>query len=171
MLSHYLTTLLSESTIKSQEVPFGSNASDYNDEKVGLHSSSKSYYAVTTVEDGYLLVSISRVNGHVKFTLSDNAFVGRMIHVPATFRRQNVRNALQYMPIILFLFKTILTKFFTRIPAITLVGTFSMENRMLMFLMRSPEFRTLLLRHRYRNRNIEEVDDVNGKRIVYQFDK
>ncbi len=171
MLSEYLSLSLNESTIKAKKVPFGSNAADYDDEKVGYHAASRSYFAVTTLEEGYLLVSINRENGRVKFTLSDNTFVGRMVHVPATFRRQNVRMALNYMPIILFLLSVIITKFFNRIASVELHGTFNIENRMIQFLVRSPEFRTLLLRFRYRNRNIKEIEGKNGKIMVYQFNK
>jgi len=172
MIQDYLKYTLTEATIRPKKVPYGSDTNQYTDGKIGLHSSTRSYYAVAPVtEKGFIAVAISRETGELSFTYSENAYIGRMLHVAASFRRANIREALGYMPVILFLIQQILKQYHPRIPAVILTADFNILNRMIMFLVRSPQFRTLLKRHRFKNGNVKELDDKDGKRVIYTFQK
>lgn len=163
MYSKLIEDIINEALIEPEEVEvFGSNVPKYDDSKIGYSGIMKSYFVVFKAsEEGYVGVAISRENGMIRYTYSENANIGRMMHMPAMNRRAMVMEALNYLPQILYCIRMIVQKFFMRFPQLLLISQFKLQDRYHTFLLRSPEFKKLLKRFRFDsvNRQLEEIDD------------
>lgn len=172
MLDAYLNSILNEAIIRPEEVDFGSNIGYYDDDKIGYHGVSRSFFVVTKVsEEEYLSVSISRQDGMIRFTLTKNAYIGRMLHLPSMYRQQALRHAMKHMGKVLYLIGVILKRYHVRFDTLRMTASFALMDRMLTFLIRSPVFKTMLRKVRYRTFNRRVVEEDDKKYILYEFTK
>ena len=145
MYNNLLETIINENLIKPKEVEvFGSNISKYDDGKIGYNPQLKAFFIVFQVEKGYVAVSISRIDGRIRYTYSENAYIGRMLHMPITSKRPSIIEALNYMPEILFCIIRIIKAYHMRLPQLRLISLFVMQDRYHRFLLRSPSFKMLV---------------------------
>lgn len=166
-------TLLKESVVKPQEVEtYGSDMPEYQDQKIGFHAMTRSYYLVAPMNEGFLMVAVSRIDGLVRFTYTNSDKVGRMIHSPAFYRKANVTEALKYMPYILYLLTIILNKYYMRLPQVKLVSSFTMMTRQLSFLVRSPALKVLMKKYKFKKHTFKEEETKDGQTLmVHTFTK
>lgn len=173
MYNALLEQIINEANIKIEPIEvYGSNISKYDDQKIGYLAIIKSYFIGFAVDDGYVAVAVSREDGSVRYAYSQNAYIGRMIHLPAMNKRTAIMEATSYFPQILFCLSLIMKSFHMRIPQLQFVSRFPIQDRYHRFLFRSPAFKMLLKRYKFRNIKRDEVENNDGdKFIVYNVTK
>ena len=171
MYNKLLEDILNENLIKPKEVAFGSNISKYDDGKIGYNPQLKAFFMVFAVEKGYVAVSISRTDGRIRYTYSENAYIGRMLHMPITSKRPSIIEALNYMPQILYCLILIIKAYHMRLPQLRLISLFVMQDRYHRFLLRSPSFKMLVQKYKFRDvqRQESKIDDTDV--IIYDIIK
>ena len=158
--------------IKPKEIQqFGSNISKYDDNKIGYNAILKAFFIVFPVDDGFVGVSISRIDGRILYTYSQNAYIGRMMHMPAMMRRKAIIESLSYMPEILFCIGLILKQFHMRFPQLRIISMFTLQDRYNRFLIRSPSFKMLVKKYRFRNIQRQEIKIDDTDVIEYSITK
>lgn len=170
MYSLLLEQMINEELIKPKEVTtFGSNISKYDDNKIGYNSVLKSYFVVFPVDDGFVGVAVSRVDGTIRYTYSQNAYIGRMLHLPISNRRQSLIEAFNYMPQILFCLSMIIKSYHMRFPKLRIISRFTMQDRYHRFLLRSPSFKMLVKKYRFNDITRSEAEMDDAKVIIYDI--
>lgn len=166
-------TKLNESIIRPEEIKvYGSNVPDYDDYNIGYHAVSRSYFIVSKIsEEEYLSVAVSRHDGLLRFTVTNNEYIGRMIHLRAMYRMNNLRVALRHLGKVLFMLSIILKRFHTRIPSLKILAFFPLMDRAIGFLSRSPMFRVMLKKLRFRTFNRQIIKDDDSEYVMYEFKK
>lgn len=164
--------MLNEQMIKPKEIEvFGSNISHYDDNKIGYNAILKAYFLVFPVEEGFVAVSISRVDGRIRYAFSQNAYIGRMLHMPILTKRKSIIDALNYMPEILYCLTRLIKTYYMRLPQLRIISTFVMQDRYHRFLLRSPAFKMLTQKYKFRNIQRQETEIDDTKVIVYDITK
>lgn len=170
MYNSLLKNILSEANIRPEPVEvYGSNIGKYDDSKIGYNSVLKAYFIVFAVEqdnnEGFVAVSISRKDGTISYTYSDNAYIGRMLHMPAMKRKKNIMSAVEYLPQILFAMQLILKKYNMMVPQLRIVSISTLQQRHNKFLIKSSAFKMMAKKYRFKD-VVQSKEKVNGKDVV-----